>query len=47
MNRKVFFSEKRANEFVRTLKDNDVENAKVWLDTDGFGQRIFIVEWSL
>lgn len=47
MNRKVFFSEKRANEFVRTLKGNDIENAKIWVSKDSFGQNIFTVEWGL
>lgn len=36
---KTFFSSKRAIEFA------SVVNGKVWIDRDGFGQKIYIVKW--
>lgn len=42
---KSFFGKKRAEAFAENMKANGAENVEVWTDTDGFGQRIYIVKW--
>ena len=42
---KTFFSSKRANKFADELKAQGFESVTVWTDTDGFGQRVYIVKW--
>ena len=42
---KTFFSEKRANTFAETLRNQGFETVQVWFDKDGFNQNIYIVKW--
>ena len=40
---RTFFSKKRADEFAKTLKEFD--SVEIWMDTDAFNQKIYIVKW--
>ena len=41
---RTFFSKKRAEAFAAELKRNK-NRAEIWMDTDAFGQKIYIVKW--
>lgn len=41
---KIYFSKKRAFDFQSNLKEQGFE-AQVWIDTDAFGDKVYIVKW--
>lgn len=45
--RKTFFSEKRAEVFKKVLEAQGIKNVQIWYDRDGFGQKIYQVEWRI
>ncbi|MBP5475015.1 MAG: hypothetical protein J6X83_01980 [Methanomicrobium sp.] len=42
---RTFFSKARAERFAEDLRSTGAEAVQIWMDTDGFKQRIFIVKW--
>ena len=43
---KHFFSNKGATKFIESLKENGISDYDLTVNTDGFGQKIYIVEWN-
>lgn len=44
---KIFFSRRKAEAFLESLKAQGHTDAVIYLDTDGFGQRIYITAWNI
>lgn len=45
-NSRVFFSSKKAQEYVEHLELCEVGNIQISVYNDGFGQKIYRVEWN-
>ena len=45
-NSRVFFTSKRAHEFAEHLELCEVANIQISIYNDGFGQKVYRVEWN-
>lgn len=42
---RTYFTRTKAEQFAEKLKNQRFETVRIWNDTDGFGQKIYIVKW--
>lgn len=42
---RTFFSESKAEQFAKSLKEQGYESVKIWVGRDGFQQTIYTVKW--
>lgn len=42
---RTYFTRTKAERFAEALIKQGFETVQIWNDTDGFGQKIYIVKW--